>query len=178
MSTQEVKNPYTEMTPDVLTKHLEQLSSHVKEKKVDVTQYFGTPISQEDQDKLGTVDSLNTKVKELNEAASAKDLSDNEKILAEASIARVVSDIRKIDKDAPLGAVLESKFNNLDKLAILSSVQGMVEHYTGQLTTIKKELGTKSSGTSSTDQSFGKPNTGDKTAAEIIAEMNPKSKQE
>jgi len=169
------KNPYTDMPQDVLTKHLEQLSTVVKDKKVDVTQYFGAPPSEEDKNKIEQFDPLTAKVKELTDASSSKDLSDNEKVLSQASIDRIVSDIKKIDADAPLAAVLESKFNNLDKISILGSVQGMIEHYTGQITTIKKELGSKS-GTGNETQTFGKPLVGDKTAEAIITEMTKTDK--
>ena len=171
----EDKNPYKDMPQDVLTKHLEQLSTIVKDKKVDVTQYFGAPPSEEDQNKIKEFEPLTAKVKELTDVASSKDLSDNEKVLSQASIDRIVSDIKKIDADAPLAAVLESKFNNLDKISILGSVQGMVEHYTGQITTIKKELGSKSGAEGGT-QTFGKPPAGDKTAENIIAEMTKTDK--
>ena len=173
----EDKNPYIDMPQDVLNKHLEQLSAVVKDKKVDVTQYFGAPPSEEDQDKIKQFEPLTAKVKELTDVASSKDLNDIEKVLSQASIDRIVSDIKKIDADAPLAAVLESKFNNLDKISILSSVQGMVEHYTGQITTIKKELGSKS-GTGSETQTFGKPGSGDKTAESIIAEMTKTDKED
>ena len=172
------KNPYIDMPQDVLTKHLEQLSTVIKDKKVDVTQYFGAPPSEEDLNKIKEFEPLTAKVKELTDASSVKDLSDNETILSQASIDRIVSDIKKIDADAPLAAVLESKFNNLDKLSILGSVQGMVEHYTGQITTIKKELGGSKAGEGTGTQTFGKPGSTDETAESIITEMTKSGKKE
>ena len=161
------KNPYTDMPDDVFKTHLEQLSTIVKDKKIDVTQYFSTELSKEDQDKIASVSGLQAKIKELTESASAKDLSDNEKILSQASIDRIISDIKNIDTDAPLAAVLESKFNNLDKLTILGSVQTMVQHYVDQVATIKKELGT---GTAKGTQTFSKSK-GEGSAEEIITKM-------
>ena len=165
------KNPYTDMPDDVLKTHLEQLSTIVKDKKIDVTQYFSTNLSKEDQDKIASVSGLQAKIKELTESASAKDLSDNEKILSQASIDRIISDIKNIDTDAPLADVLDSKFNNLDKLTILGSVQTMVQHYADQVATIKKEVG---SGTEKGTQTFSKPKeTG--SAKDIITEMYKKN---
>jgi len=163
----ETKNPYKDMPEDVLSTHLKQLSTIVKEKKIDVTQYFSTDLSKEDQDKIKQVGPLTAKVKELTDAASAKDLSDNEKILSQASIDRIVSDIKNVDADAPIATVLESKFNNLDKLTILGSVQTMIQHYADQVATIKKELG---SGTKQGTQTFSKPEEKG-TALEIITKM-------
>ncbi len=167
MTDNKEKNPYTDMPQDVLNKHLEQLSVVVKDKKVDVAQYFSASISKEDQEKIDQADTQTAKIKELSEAASAKDLSENEKILSQATIDRVVSDIRKIDTDAPLASVLESKFNNLDKLSILGGVQQIVEHYVEQIATVKKEVG---SGAKTGTQTFGKAKeTG--SAEDIIKEI-------
>lgn len=167
MTEKDKKNPYTDMPQDVLDTHLEQLSVVVKDKKVDVTQYFSTSISKEDQDKIDQADTQTAKIKELTDAVSSKDLSDNEKILSQASIDRIVSDIRNIDTDAPLASVLESKFNNLDKLSILGGVQRIVEHYAGQIATIKKEVG---SGTKTGTQTFGKAKDAG-SAEDIIKEL-------
>ena len=176
--TEEIKNPYPEMPEDVLSEHLKQIGAVVKEKKVDVTQYFGASVSEDDKNKLEQFDVQAKTIKELNEAASAKDLTENEKILSQASIDSMVSDIRKVDPDAPLLSILESKFNNLDKLSILSGTEGIVDHYVGQISTLKKEFSEKTgNGTQTGQQTFSTPGT-KSSAQEIIVEMTKVGKKE
>lgn len=150
------ENPYPEMPADVLAKHIEQISAVIKEKKVDVTQFFGGPISEEDKNKIDKFDSLTSEVKTLSEAASSKDLSNTEVILSQTSIDRVVSDIKKIDKDAPLESVSTSKFNNLEKIQVYGIVEGIVTHYAGREAAIRKELA-PGGDKGTTEQQFSKP---------------------
>ena len=172
-----IENPYTDMKQDVLSTHLTQLAEVVKgSTEIDVKQIFGiadASISKEDQVKIDQHDSLTSKVDELSKVASAKDLTDNEVILSQASIDRAVSDIKKIDVDAPLSTVLDSKFNNLDKLSILKMTEDTVSHYVDQVATIKKEVGAGKP--DSTTQTFGEApaSTSGESAASIIAEMLP-----
>ena len=165
----EVKNPYAEMTTDVLETHLKQLKSVVEEKKIDVTQYFGEPekISTEDQSKIDQHDSLTTQLKTLNDTASSKELTDNEAILAQANLDRAVSDIKSIDDSVPLDSIVSVKFNNLEKYAILSGVKPIVEHYKKREEILRKEIGDKGA---TTTQKFSKPeDTSD--AATLVAEV-------
>jgi hypothetical protein len=171
----EVKNPYAEMTSDVITQHLEQLKSVVEEKKIDVTQFFGEPasISPEDQSKIDQHDSLTSQVKTLTEAESAKNLSDNEAKLAQASFDRAVSDIKTIDPSVPLESIVSTKFNNLEKYDIMSGVKPIVEHYQAQIATLRKEIG--GSGDAATTQKFAAPeesSDAETLVAEVIA-SNP-----
>lgn len=169
------KNPYSDMPVDVLQKHLEQLKTVVTEKKINVTQFFGEPIKTEDKEKLEKYDSLQSKVDELSKKASKENLTDNESKLADATVNRIVSDIKKIDKDAPIEGVLKSNFNNLQKIEILNETQGIVQHYTGQMDTLRTELGNQP-GTPGT-QTFSKPTGGSETAAELIKSMLPEEKK-
>lgn len=166
----ENENKYLEMPKDVLLEHAKQLKEAAGTKIVDLTQCFGAPKTEDELQKLKDYESVSAKVVELSKDAATKELTDNEVVLAQASIDRAVSDIRKIDPDAPLEAILSSKFNNLDKLAILGGYQPVVEHYTAAISTIKTELGKKTS----TSQGFAAPETGDETAASIIESMLPK----
>lgn len=174
--TDEIKNPYPDMPNDVLTEHLKQIGAVVKEKKLDVTQYFSSPLSEEDKNRIKNYDTQTAKVKELSEAASAKDLSETETKLSQASIDSLVNDIRKVDPDAPLAPILESKFNNLEKLDILRGTGSIVSHYVDQIATIKKEVGKKDKGGEGTQQTFSKPKEGE-TGEAIITEMIPKKKE-
>ena len=170
--TEETKNPYVEMPEDVLKTHLEQIKSVIGTKKIDVTQFFGEPITQEQKDKIAKSDELANKVKELSDKASKENLTDNEAKLAQASVDRIVNDIRKIDKDAPLDKVLDSKFNNLQKLDILAGTQDVIQHYTSQMETLRQEIGSQGQPNL---QTFGKPATND-SAADIIKSMLPEEK--
>ena len=163
------------MTEDVMKTHLTQLKEVVDSKKIDVTQVFGEPITEEDKENLKKVDTLTSEVKTLSEKASKEDLTENEQVLAKANIDRAVSDIKKIDKDAPLDKVLNSKLNDLQKLDVLSGTQAMVEHYTSQIATIRTELAPAGdgAGAGNVQQTFSTPK-GDSTAADIIKDMIPK----
>lgn len=174
--TDDKKNPYVEMTDDVMKTHLTQLKEVVDSKKIDVTQIFGEPITEDDKEKMKKVDTLTSEVKKLAEEAGKKDLTDNEQILAQANIDRAVSDIKKIDKDAPLDAVLNSKLNNLQKLEVLSGTQALVEHYTGQIATIRTELAPPADGSVSTQQTFSVPDS-KSSAEDIIKSMIPQEKK-
>lgn len=172
------KNPYAEMTEDVMKTHLTQLKEVVDSKKIDVTQVFGEPITDADKEKLEKVDTLTSEVKTLSEKASKEDLTENEQVLAQANIDRTVSDIRKIDKDAPLDKVLNSKLNNLQKLGVLNATQEMVQHYTSQIATIRTELAPPAdgSGAQGVQQTFSTPPT-KSSAEEIIKSMIPQEKK-
>ncbi len=166
------------MTDDVMKTHLTQLKEVVDSKKIDVIQFFGEPITEEDKENLKKVDTLTSEVKTLSEKASKEDLTENEQVLAQANIDRTVSDIRKIDKDAPLDKVLHSKLNNLQKLEVLSGTQAMVEHYTSQIATIRTELAPPADGAGATgvQQTFSTPGTKN-TAEDIIKSMIPAEKK-
>lgn len=166
----DVKNPYAEMTSDVLNQHLAQLKSVVEEKKIDVTQFFGEApsISSEDQSKIDQHDSLTSQVKTLNEAASSKDMSDIEAKLAQTSFDRAVSDIKLIDSNVPLDSITSIKFNNLDKYDILSGVKPIIEHYKAQEVALRKEI--SGDGTKDVTQKFAAPEN-KSTAAELVAEV-------
>lgn len=175
--TDEHKNPYEEMSTDVFQEHLKQLKDVVDTKKIDITQIFGEPITDEDKEKLKKVDTLTSEVKTLSEKTSKEDLTENEQTLAQASLDRTVSDIRKIDKDAPLDGVLHSKLNNLQKLEILNASQAMVEHYTAQIATIRTELAPPEAGAgTAAQQTFSVPK-GESSAEDIIKSMIPKEKK-
>ncbi len=170
------KNPYLEMPEDVFKTHLGQIKTVIDDKKLDVSQFFGEPITDSDKEKIKQVDTLQTKVDELAEKANSDKLTDNETKLAQSNIDRLVSDIKKIDKDAPLEDVLKSKFNNLDKLDILNGTQKVVAHYTAQIETIRNEI--PSQGAAGT-QTFAKPATPDESSkiiTDLVAEMIPKDK--
>lgn len=160
------------MTEDVLKTHITQLQEAVTQKKVDVTQFFGEPITDEAKKKLQERDELEAKVKELSEKAGATNLSESEQKLAGATIDRIVRDIKSIDPNAPLGHVLDSKFNNLDKIDILGGYQKAVEHYQNQIATLKREL--KPDGNESATQTFSSPKGTEDDASKIIASMIPK----
>lgn len=164
------KNPYLDMPEDVLKVHITQLKSVIDNKKIDVQQFFGQPIKDEEKEKLKNYDTLQTQVKDLSEKASKENLSDTEAKLAQATIDRVVSDIKKIDKDAPLDKVLNSKFNNLQKLDILAGTQDLVTHYTAQMDTLRQEIGSPGQPGM---QTFSKP-ASEGTAVDIIKSMLPK----
>ncbi len=165
------------MTPEVINTHLGQLKEVVDSKKIDVTQIFGEPITTEDKEKIDKVDTLTSEVKKLAEEAGKKDLTENEQVLAQSNIDRAVSDIKKIDKDAPLDAVLNSKLNNLQKLEVLSGTQALVEHYTGQIATIRTELAPADAGAgTSVQQTFSVP-ASKSTAEDIIKSMIPQEKK-
>lgn len=171
------KNPYTEMTESVLTEHLKQLKTVVEEKKIDVSQYFGASLSDDDKTKLKQYDSLSAQVKELSTAAASKNLSDNEVRLSQASIDVAVNDLRKLDPHVPLDQILDSNFNNIEKLDILNGVKPIVEHSMASLETLRKEIpqsGTEVTGT----QKFQEPKPGDETAAEIIEQMIKANKED
>jgi len=164
---EEPKNPYTDMTTDVLNKHLEQLKSVIAEKKIDVSQYFGTPISDEDKKKLEEHKALSDQVNKYVEAANSATLSATEIKLSQQNLDRLVNDIKNIDPDVPLDGVIGSKFNNLEKIDILTGVQGIVKHYDEQIDTLKKEIATD---TTSVKQTFGAPEEKG-TAADIIKSL-------
>ena len=162
-----IENKYLEMPSDVLKTHFDQFKEAIsKNTEMDAKQFFGEPMTAEQTEKLQNYDSLTSQVKELSTAASAKDLSDNEITLAQASIDRAVSDIRKVDPDAPLGSILDSKFNNLEKLSILGKIEGIVTHYTGAINTIKAELAP--TGEETTTQKYSAPKPTEESAADLI----------
>ena len=165
----EVKNPYTEMTPDVLETHLKQLKSVVEEKKIDVTQFFGAadPISSEDKAKIDQHDSLTSQVNTLNEAASKGELSDVEARLAQTNFDRAVSDIKEVDPDVPLESITSVKFNNLEKYDILSGVKPIIKHYQSQINVLRKEIGDKAEVTT---QKFAAPENSS-SASELVKEV-------
>lgn len=164
------ENPYITMPVDVLTKHLEQISSIVKEKSIDVSQMFGVSISAEDEKKIAGYETLEKQVETLNTAASSKDLTVNELALAQSSIHRLESDIKGIDSTAPIGTILSSKFNGLEKLEILNLAQGIVAHYTDKMTVLKAELETTNKAVNA-EQQFGAPAEVAGKAEEIVADI-------
>lgn len=170
--TEPKENPYIKMPDDVFKEHLTQLKTVVDEKKIDVTQFFGEPITKEDKEKLEKVDTLQTQVDTLSEEKNKKDLSETEEKLAQANIDNIVGDIKKIDKDAPLDTVLKSNFNALDKLEILKGTRQTVEFYAEQMNTLREQI--PSQGTD-VNQRFSKPAPGADSAESIIKSMTPEA---
>lgn len=171
------ENPYLKMPTDVLIKHIEQVADAVKGKtEIDVTQMFGVPtISADDQVKIDEHATLTSQVEKLSADASAKDLTPDMVRISQVSIDSSVGGLKGIDKDVPLESVLSSKFNNMEKLDILGIVKPIVEHYSGVVETIRKEVGSKDP--AAVDQKFSTPEDKDATGAKIIAEMVPKKKE-
>ena len=166
-----IENPYTKMTEDVLQTHLTQMSEVVKAKQMDVKQFFGiaqATISPEDQSKIDAFGTLTSEVEKLTKESAAKNLSPEAVQISQIGVDSVLSQIKALDPTVDLSSV-GSKFNNLEKISILNDVKPIIEKYVGQVASIKKELDSKT-GSGSTNQQFGAPE--DTSSAEaIIQEM-------
>ncbi len=166
------ENPYEKLDNAALTKHAEQLSVIVKEKKVDVTQMFGEPasISVDDQNKIDQFESLTSKVNKLSEEVGKSNLTDTEAQLAKQNLDRLVGDIGVIDTSAPIAAFVDSKYNNLQKYEILSDVVPLVKHYVDQIATLKKGIGegNKDENTQTGTQTFAEPEATSDAADKLI----------
>ncbi len=159
----EKKNPYVEMTADVLQTHLQQLSTTVKEKKIDVSQFFGAAITEDQENKLKSYDSMVSQVEKLSTDAAGKDLSEVEKRLTQTNIDSIVSDIKKFDDKVPLTGILSGNLDNITKIDVLNNVKDITKHYNTVVDNLKKELPQKSK-----DQTFGEGVPGDTDDAEKI----------
>lgn len=168
------KNPYIEMPKDIVEKHLSQIKEVIGDKQINVQQMFGLGVSDEDKEKIEKFDSLTSQVSKLQEASASRELSETESRLAKASIDRLVSDIKVIDENAPLESVLNSKFNNLEKIDMLSGTKDMVKHYADRIEAVKSELTTKTAnveGTAGIRQEFANPEDATADVNKIIGEI-------
>ena len=169
-----IENPYEKMTEEVFQTHLEQMSSIIKTKEIDVKQVFGiadTSISAEDQAKLDSHASLTSEVEKLTKESAAKDLSPEAVQVTQIGVDSIMSQIKGIDSEVDLSSVA-SKFNNLERISILNDVKPIIEKYVSQIATIKKEIGNE--GAKAGTQTFGKPEVKLGDAASIIQSMTKK----
>lgn len=166
-------NPYLEMPKDVITQNVDLIKEAMTEKGMQVDQFFGAALSDEDKSKLENYGKLDEKVKELSKAAASKNLSEDTIKLAEASLNREINDLKKLDPDLPIESLTNNKFNALERLDVVNVIRPFVDHGISSINTLKTELVKAKEET--TNQDFGAPKgKGADDAAAIMETLLPK----
>jgi hypothetical protein len=140
------KNPYLEMSEDVLKTHMSQISELMEKKGFTAYQFFGESLSEDTQGKLAENASLTEKVKNLESAvttAEAGKLSPETEKLAKITIDSVVKEIKSVDEDFPINGIIDSSLTAFEKIDALKSIVDMAVYSKKAIDAVKAQVGNK-----------------------------------